>query len=42
MSKTILTQEQEQEIVYKYSVLKISQNKLSQEYDVSTGTIARE
>ena len=41
MSKTILTQEQEQEIVYKYSVLKISQNKLSQEYNVSTSTIAR-
>lgn len=41
MSKTILTQEQEQEIVYKYSILKISQNKLSQAYGVSTGTIAR-
>lgn len=41
MSKTILTLEQEQEIVYKYTVLKISQNQLHKEYNVSTGTIDR-
>lgn len=41
MSKTILTKEQEQEIVYKYTVLNISQNQLHKEYNVSTGTIDR-
>lgn len=41
MSKTILTPEQEQEIVYKYTILHISQNQLHKEYNVSTGTIDR-
>ena len=41
MSKTILTQEQEKEIIYKYSILGISKNKLKEEYRVSEGTIKR-
>lgn len=41
MSKTILTKEQEKDIIYKYSVLGISKNKLHLEYKVSEGTIKR-
>lgn len=41
MSTTILTKEQEQEIIYKYVELGISKNKLRLEYHVSEGTIKR-
>lgn len=41
MSKTILTEEQENEIIYKYTHLKMSKNKLRLEYNVSEGTIRR-
>ena len=41
MSKTILTEEQEKDIVYKYTQLNISKNKLRLEYGVSEGTIRR-
>lgn len=41
MSKTILTKEQENDIIYKYSVLGISKNKLRLEYNVSEGCIKR-
>ena len=41
MSKTILTKEQEKEIIYKYSILGMSKNKLRLEYNVSEGTIKR-
>lgn len=41
MSKTILTKEQEQEIIYKYVNLGYSKQKISIEYNISTGTVHR-
>lgn len=41
MSKTILTPQQEREIIDKYVNLKYSKQKLSKEYNISTGTIDR-
>lgn len=41
MGKTILTLEQEHDIIYKYDILGISKNKLKNEYGVSEGTIKR-
>ena len=41
MSKTILTEEQEKDIIYKYTQLNMSKNKLHLEYGVSEGTIKR-
>lgn len=41
MSKTILTKDQEKDIIYKYTQLNMSKNKLRLEYGVSEGTIKR-
>lgn len=41
MSKTILTPQQEREIIDKYVNLKQSKQKLSKEYNISTGTVDR-